>query len=85
MVFSAAFTRIRQLQLGYTFAPSMISKIKLKALRLYVSADNFFTFTNYKGMDPEGGSNADKQNSMGIDRGVYPVPRVFTGGLSVTF
>lgn len=85
MVFSGAFTRIRQLQLGYTFAPNMISKIKLKALRLYVSADNFFTFTNYKGMDPEGGSNASAQNSMGIDRGVYPVPRVFTGGLSVTF
>ncbi|MCO4291810.1 TonB-dependent receptor [Solitalea sp. MAHUQ-68] len=85
MVFKGDFMRIRQLQVGYTFPSKLMNTIKVKSLRVYCSADNFFTFTNYKGFDPEGGSNASAANSVGIDRGVYPTPRVFTGGLAVTF
>ncbi|POY38539.1 TonB-dependent receptor [Solitalea longa] len=85
MVFKGDFMRIRQLQLGYTFPSKMMNTVKVKSLRLYCSLDNYFTFTNYKGFDPEGGSNANAANSVGIDRGVYPTPRMITGGLAVTF
>jgi len=50
---------------------------------LYISIDDFFTFTKYPGLDPEAGSNNDQ--SIGIDRGVYPVPGKVLFGLSVSF
>ncbi|MET0392175.1 MAG: TonB-dependent receptor [Chitinophagaceae bacterium] len=83
MIFKGSFARIRQLQLGYTLPANLINRIKMKGARVYVSLDDFFTFTNYPGVDPEGGSN--NQNSIGIDRGGYPIPRKAMVGVSVTF
>lgn len=83
MLFDGSFTRIRQLQLGYTLSKSVTNKLHLNNARVYVSLDNFFTFTKYPGVDPEGGSNGG--NSIGIDRGGYPIPRVAVAGLSITF
>lgn len=83
MVFDGSFARIRQLQLGYTLPESITGKIKIRNARLYVSLDDFFTFTNYPGVDPEGGSN--NSNSIGIDRGGYPIPRKAMFGLSFSF
>jgi TonB-dependent starch-binding outer membrane protein SusC len=83
MVFKGSFARIRQLQLGYTLPGSLTNRIKIKNARVYVSLDDFFTFTKYPGVDPEGGSN--NQNSIGIDRGAYPIPRKAMVGVSVTF
>jgi hypothetical protein len=45
--------------------------------------DNYFTFTDYPGLDPEGGNGGG--NSIGIDRGTYPLPRTIMGGLSFSF
>lgn len=83
MIFKGSYARIRQLQLGYTLPATMLSKMHFKTLRVYVSLDDFFTFTKYPGLDPEAGSN--NNNSLGIDRGVYPIPRKVLGGLSFTF
>ncbi|WP_158281377.1 SusC/RagA family TonB-linked outer membrane protein [Sediminitomix flava] len=84
MVQDASFVKIRQLQLGYNLPSAALDKLKLGSARFYVSLDNFFTFSSYKGFDPEiGGSNDDK--SLGIDRGVYPTPRLMMTGLSVKF
>jgi len=47
---------------------------------------NLFTITHYKGMDPESantGSGSDA--AQNIDYGAYPVPRTFTGGITLTF
>lgn len=83
MIFNGSFARIRQLQLGYTLPASLTNRIKIRNARLYISLDDFFTFTKYPGVDPEGGSNG--QNSIGIDRGGYPVPRKAMFGLSLSF
>jgi len=82
MVFKASFARIRQLQLGYTLPQSLLGRAKIKNARIYVSFDDYFTFTNYKGVDPEVSNTG---NSLGIDRGGYPIPRKIMGGLSFTF
>jgi hypothetical protein len=55
----------------------------LKNVRFYISLDNFFTFTKYPGLDPEAGT--PRVNSLGVDRGVYPIPRKVLGGVSFTF
>ncbi|MBC3540788.1 SusC/RagA family TonB-linked outer membrane protein [Rufibacter sediminis] len=83
MVFDGSYARVRQLQLGYTLPNTLTSRIKIKSARLYVSLDNYFTFTDYPGLDPEAGSN--NANSLGIDRGTYPVPRLAMFGLNFNF
>jgi len=83
MLFNGSFARIRQLQLGYTLPASLMDRISIKKARIYVSLDDFFTFTKYPGVDPEGGSN--EQKSLGIDRGGYPIPRKAIVGLSFNF
>lgn len=83
MIFDGSFARIRQLQLGYTIPANTLQRAKIKNARFYVSLDDFFTFTKYPGVDPEGGSNGG--NSVGIDRGGYPIPRKAIVGLSFTF
>ncbi|MFL5810299.1 MAG: TonB-dependent receptor [Flavisolibacter sp.] len=83
MVFDGSFTRVRQLQLGYTLPQRLTDRLKIKKTRAYFSLDDYFTFTNYKGVDPEGGSN--EQNSIGVDRGGYPIPRKAVMGLTFNF
>ena len=48
-----AFLKIRNIQLGYTFPKSLTQKVRIERIRLYGSLENFFTFTKYKGFDPE--------------------------------
>lgn len=83
MIFDGSYTRIRQLQLGYTFPRTVLNRLKIKNARIYVSLDDFFTFTKYPGVDPEGGNNGG--NSIGIDRGGYPIPRKALAGISFNF
>ncbi|MDM8001983.1 MAG: TonB-dependent receptor [Bacteroidota bacterium] len=77
-----SFVRLRNITLGYSLPKSVTDAIKLSRLRLYVSAENLYTFTRYTGYDPEiGGGVFDN----GIDRGIYPQPRTIMTGINVTF
>lgn len=82
MIFDGSFARIRQLQLGYSIPQQILDKAKVRVARIYVSLDDFFTFTKYPGVDPEVSNNG---NSIGVDRGGYPIPRKMTFGLSFSF
>lgn len=83
MLFDGSFVKIKQIQLGYSIPNSILSKIRATDARIYVSAENAFTFTKYPGMDPEVGSA--NVNSLGIDRGMYPICRTILLGASITF
>lgn len=79
-----SFMRIRNVTLGYTIPANIIGKTRvISNCRIYVSAQNLFTFTGYSGFDPEIGSSSPL--NAGIDDGVYPVPRTFLLGLNVSF
>ncbi len=80
MVFKGSYVRIRQIQLGYTLPVTAFNNT-VKNLRVSVSLDDFFTFTSYPGMDPAAGTGRD--NSIGIDRGMYPNPRRLMVGLTL--
>ena len=69
----ASFLRLRNITLGYTIPESAI---KGANLRLFLSAENLFTITNYSGLDPEVGGK-------GLDTGQYPVSKTFSVGLSL--
>jgi len=83
MVEDGSFMRIKQIQVGYTLPEKFTNKIHIKNLRMYVSLDDFFTFTGYKGLDPEIGNF--NYNSIGVDRGFYPTAAKAVFGLSLDF
>lgn len=76
-----SYMRIKNVQLGYNFSNKILKINGLNQFRLYVSAQNLFTFTGYSGLDPEIGSTDAKLT--GIDQGFYPQARVFTIGLNI--
>jgi len=79
LVENGAFFRIKTLQFGYSLPTDFIERAGISRLRFYISGNNMFTFTKYKGFDPEIGS------SFGVDRGIYPQPRFYLAGVNVTF
>lgn len=83
MVADGDFLRVKQIQLGYNLPKNLLQAISISNARVYISLDDYFTFTKYEGMDVEAGS--PNANSQGIDRGVYPTPRKVMFGLSVSF
>jgi hypothetical protein len=56
----------------------MSNKARIANARVYVSAQNVYTLTKYKGFDPEVGTN-------GIDNNVYPVTRTISFGVNLGF
>ncbi|KQC00409.1 TonB-dependent receptor [Pedobacter sp. Hv1] len=69
----ASYVRLKNIELGYTFK---VQKIGFKNVRLYASAQNLFTITDYTGLDPESTSL--------IDKGTYPQSKAFIVGLKLT-
>ena len=83
MVYSGAFFKIKQIQLGYTLPKSITKKVFMENVRAYVSLDDFFCFTKYPGLDPE--TCTQEYNCPGLDKGVYPTMKKLVLGVSVTF
>ena len=84
MVFDGSYFKVKQIQLGYTFPKRLLRKALISNLRVYASLDDFFTFTKYKGFDPEACS-AGTGSSQGVDKGTYPVSKKFIAGINITF
>lgn len=80
-----SYTRIQNIRLGYTFPTTLLQKIRIQKLRLYVNAQNIYTITNYSGYDPEIGAFNQDPLLQNVDMGRYPTPRVITFGLDVDF
>ena len=70
---SQAYLKIRNISLGYTLPKSLTQKAFISGFRVYGSLENFFTFTKWKGVDPETGNLA------------YPAMRQATLGVNITF
>lgn len=81
-VFDGSFFKIKQIQLGYSFPKQLIKKAAIENLRIYGSLEDFFTFTDYPGFDPE---VTGIGNALGVDKGSYPNSKKVVLGLSVTF
>ena len=83
---NAGYFRLQNMTLGYDFK-KLFKNCPFSQLRLYVSAQNLFTITNYKGMDPENGMaiNSNESWVTGVDVGNYPQPRTYLIGINVKF
>ena len=78
-----SFLRLRNIVLGYSIKPVILKKTGITKCRLYISAENPFTWTKYTGFDPEVGSSNPFEG--GLDRGNYPVSAIYRTGISIAF
>lgn len=83
---NADYFRIQNLTLGYDFK-NLWKSCPFPQLRLYFTAQNLWTITGYKGMDPEIGSDGGTSDvwASGIDLGYYPSPRTYMFGVNIKF
>ncbi len=73
--------KLKTLSVGYTIPQRWLDKLKMKELRVFVSGENLFTWSNYSGLDPE-----SVDISGGFDSGRnYPLARKYTLGLTLKF
>ena len=82
----ADYVRIQNLTIGYDFK-RIWKNCPFQQLRVYAAAQNLFTFTGYKGMDPENGRALNDKEPWvtGVDVGNYPQPRTYMVGVNVKF
>jgi TonB-linked SusC/RagA family outer membrane protein len=74
-----SYLRLKNVELGYTLPAGLLEKWRLAGTRLFVSGQNIFTLTRYKGFDPER-AGVDATNIY-----AYPLVKTFTAGINVTF
>jgi len=80
------FFKITNVELGFTLPEEMLKKAKIDNLRIYIKAQNLYTFTKYTGFDPDFGSNTDLGRALwdrAVDQASYPVKSFnsYVGGL----
>ena len=80
-----SYLRIKNISLGYSLPKELLSKVGIEQLRFYVNIQNAFTFTKYKGYDPEVGAYQQNVLTRGIDYARYPSQRIWTMGASLKF
>ena len=80
-----SYLRLKNLQLAYSFSPSVLSLLKVKSVRVYASAQNFVTWTKYSGFDPEVNRFGQDSRSQGFDYSGYPAAKTIFFGLNVSF
>ena len=86
LVEDGSFLRIQNINLGYKLPEKLASKSKMiQSARLYASLQNFFTFTNYSGLDPEVSRYGQDNLAMGYDNYAYPMSKTILLGLTVNF
>jgi TonB-linked SusC/RagA family outer membrane protein len=82
-VFKGDYFKIKTIELGYTLPKNLTKKININNLRVFAMLDNFFTFSNYIGLDPETATTAG--NAIGIDMGNYPTAKSVIFGVNLEF
>jgi hypothetical protein len=78
--YNASFVKLRSINLGYSFSPSILKKIDAQKIRIYAAVDNVATFFSpymkQTGIDPEGTGTGDQS--------VAPLGNIRTGGNNAT-
>ncbi|MFM2145518.1 MAG: hypothetical protein RL732_354 [Bacteroidota bacterium] len=87
-----SFTRLRNLQVGYSLPSTSLKNLGLSRCRFYLQAQNLFTITKYSGLDPDvtvtnitEGYASQRDLSIGLDNGRYPLPRTVVFGVNLEF
>lgn len=80
----ADYLRLRNLQIAYNLPSSLLAGIKMTSVRVYATANNLFTITKYKGLNPDG-TSTENVLTNGLTTTTYPVARSFIFGVTASF
>ncbi|MBO7643994.1 MAG: TonB-dependent receptor [Bacteroidales bacterium] len=80
-----SFFRLRNVTLSYDLPQSLINKVKMGGARVYVSADNIWTYSRFSGMDPEVSLEGGAWSLAGLFSDNYPVPLSVVMGIDLKF
>ena len=72
------------MQLGYSLPSKVLDKVNISYFRIYIGANNLFTWTGYQGFDPDIGSLGGPLQA-GVDYGFYPQATTIMGGFNMKF
>lgn len=78
-----SYLRFKNVTLGYTLNQKNMNSSYFESIRIYLSAQNLFTFTNYSGLDPEVNYRGDDNAVIGTDFFTYPQAQTFTLGVNL--
>lgn len=77
-----SYVRLKQITLGYSFSDKITQKLGVSKFRVYATAQNPITITDYTGYDPEVGGGV---SGRGLDKGIYPITAFYSVGLNLNF
>ncbi|MBI1344077.1 MAG: SusC/RagA family TonB-linked outer membrane protein [Terrimonas sp.] len=86
-----SYVRIKNISLSYNFPTEIFRKLKaVKGAKATIGVQNIYTFTKYKGFDPEigayvGTGSSSANQAIGIDFGRYPLTPIYTASFSINF
>ncbi|MDO6519004.1 SusC/RagA family TonB-linked outer membrane protein [Zobellia uliginosa] len=76
------YVRLKNVTLGYSLPKKLVEKVGLSKFRVYATAQNLLTFTDYEGYNPEIGGGI---SARGLDKGNYPITSQYLFGLEFNF
>ncbi len=79
-----SFLRLNNVTLGYTFTGGLLTRAKIKTLRVYATGNNLAILTNYTGFDPEVDVRRGNPVTQGVDYSAYPRSRTYLFGVNLT-
>lgn len=85
LVEDASYVRLKSVTLSYDFPSSILGRIGVENFRIYASAANLLTWTDYSGYDPEGNAYGATTNIVGVDDGNYPQTKTYLLGIKLGF
>lgn len=80
-----SYLRLREVTLGYSLAPSVLSTLSMSRLRVYASATNLFMLTKYTGYNPDVNTYGNNSGIFNVDFGAYPMYSTFLLGVNLGF
>jgi hypothetical protein len=78
-----SYLRIKEVVLSYSLSDRVVKKMKMSSFKIFATAYNLFTFTNYSGMDPEVNYAGTDNLRLGTDFFTYPQARKFIFGITL--
>lgn len=80
-----SYLRLKSLSFSYNVATAGLKRIGIERIQPYLTAQNLFTLTKYKGFDPELNFAGNSSTVQGVDWGTYPNVKTFVFGLNIDF
>lgn len=81
----ASFLRLRSVTFSYNFSKKVLNYLKMDEIRTYVTADNLYTWTNYRGQDPEVSMRGGDPFAIAIDNSRTPPTSRVSLGITTRF